>query len=291
MDPTSALAKTVNSEPAKGIREVVARLLGPGADELGGYIQDRLTIWRSRRWFYTVERSAEMLNAAGLRGGRLTPKALVAIGNGASLEYDASLAEKWAALLANAAEGWENGRAASFAAILGQLTPDDAQLLDALQARHVPAETSWQDPLGHARFLELEATRGADLRQFLDVRRSADAVAAPAPSGTEALAEALAGLTPPRVRIAADNLFRLGLLSDVSSAMVSRDTGLGRRGILPTAPQFFPTNDRGAVVLSDLGAAFVRACTPPDLATPGDSSSSELSAHNGVGGGATSHPA
>lgn len=137
-------------------------------------------------------------------------------------------------------------------------------------------------------FPEPELSRGADLRPFMDIRGLDDAVAAPTVPGAdglaEALAEAFAGLTPQRVRVAADNLFRLGLIADVSAAMVSRDNGLGFSHPSFSLPQYFPTNDRGAVVLSDLGAAFVQACTPPELADHDEAAPPRPPPRGGAGG-------
>jgi hypothetical protein len=63
------------------------------------------------------------------------PKILLPLVQAASLEADETLVEKWAALLANAADPTQKAKVQpSFVEAVRQLTPADAQLLEFIYA-------------------------------------------------------------------------------------------------------------------------------------------------------------
>lgn len=75
-------------------------------------------------------RATQMVEDAGGKVGEVPPKHLIAIAEGASLEDDATLRERWAALLANMAIGSAGPH--NFASLLKELTATDALVLDTL---------------------------------------------------------------------------------------------------------------------------------------------------------------
>jgi hypothetical protein len=79
------------------------------------------------------ERAQEMIKEAGVPPGPVPLKTTVPLLQQASLEEDEGLQERWAALLANAASGQRFlSRMPAFINFLRDLSPDDAEVLDAL---------------------------------------------------------------------------------------------------------------------------------------------------------------
>jgi hypothetical protein len=80
-------------------------------------------------------RATAMLNAVGRTPRYVSPKLLVPLVQAASLETDPTLADHWAALLANAADPKQKQKPLpSFPEILRQLTTTEAMLLTAIAA-------------------------------------------------------------------------------------------------------------------------------------------------------------
>src|ERR1035437_6608574 len=139
-------------EEAKAVQEV-AKSTGKAIDaarEAGGFIakfvsgpleqgigifEDRLRYMRWERQIRLMQRAQEFLRLVGLAAPtRPVPlKLLIPIMQGASLEEDDDLQDRWAALLVNAANASYPGEVRrSYATILEQLTPLDAKILDVL---------------------------------------------------------------------------------------------------------------------------------------------------------------
>ncbi|WP_263770112.1 DUF4393 domain-containing protein [Propionivibrio soli] len=150
-------------EEAKAVQEV-AKTTGKAIDaarEAGGFIatfiagpieqgigifEDRLRYMRWERQIRLMQRAQDFLRAAGLPAPtRPVPlKLLIPIMQGASLEENDDLQDRWAALLVNAANAnFHSEVRRSYAVILEQLTPLDAQILDVLYA--LPFEKSQHD--------------------------------------------------------------------------------------------------------------------------------------------------
>lgn len=108
--------------------KLLERMLGPLADELGQTLLRKTFADRRRR---LAERATAGLNAAGIEPQQVPPKLLLPIFEHAGVEEDAGLAEKWAALLANAANGNASVEVRPiYVNILASLTPLDARILE-----------------------------------------------------------------------------------------------------------------------------------------------------------------
>lgn len=103
VDPFSTSIVKATAEPlSEGGQKLLATLLGGVGEEIRAYFKDRAILWRAGRGIYTVERSVEMLAAAGLKPKPVKMKPLLNIMESATMEDDDDLSEMWAALLANA---------------------------------------------------------------------------------------------------------------------------------------------------------------------------------------------
>jgi hypothetical protein len=110
------------------IREVGGLIARPGAEVLGQYIAARLHISLLPRTLRALQEVNEKIERSGLHAHRIEPKRLIPLLEGAALEEDDDLASRWAGLIASAATGSDTLPA--FADILGQLTPEEARMLD-----------------------------------------------------------------------------------------------------------------------------------------------------------------
>lgn len=114
-DPISTLVLATGSA-------FLSKFIGPVAEHLG-----KLTLERAQQ---LGEKATSMLTAAGREPQLVQPNLLIPLVQAAVLESEPTLADKWAALLANSAD--PNQRVAvqpGFTEVLRQLTPIDARVL------------------------------------------------------------------------------------------------------------------------------------------------------------------
>jgi len=122
-DPISALALATGGA-------FLGKFVGPAAEHLG-----KLALERAQQ---LSERATALLSAVGREPQPVEPKLLVPLVQAASLETDETLSEKWAALLANAADPAQRVAVQpGFAEVLRQLTPTDARVAGLLYEKAV----------------------------------------------------------------------------------------------------------------------------------------------------------
>ena len=148
---------------AKAIGESVGALaeqsgaLGP-VRELSEWITSFIHYRRQPALARLLMRTAEKVRATGIPPRAVDDKRLRAILDGASMEDEPSMQERWENLLANALTTDESAVPASFAAILVELEPAEAFELDRLvedQGR-APFSVGLLEPLETRRFENLE---------------------------------------------------------------------------------------------------------------------------------------
>lgn len=124
----------------------IARFVSGPLEQGIGIFEDRLKYMRWERQVRYMQRAQEFLRLAGLSSPtRPVPlKLAIPLIQGATLEEDDNLQDRWAALLVNAANANFKGEVRrSYVTILEQLTPLDAQVLDMLLT--LPFEQSQHD--------------------------------------------------------------------------------------------------------------------------------------------------
>lgn len=115
------------------ISDIVKRLAGPAADEVGLSLQDSVRVWRAKRQYRLFEKMQATIKGAGYKPNPIALKLLLPALDCASVEDDEDLHTIWANLLANAADPRAQGRVLpSFITILKDLTTWDVKFLDAL---------------------------------------------------------------------------------------------------------------------------------------------------------------
>ncbi|MDP1536956.1 MAG: Abi-alpha family protein [Burkholderiales bacterium] len=131
------LAKTTGKaiEAAREAGGFIAKFIAGPLEQGVGIFEDRLKYMRWERQVRLMHRAEELLKLSGLKApNRPVPiKIAIPIMQGATLEEDDLLQDRWAALLVNAGNASFLGEIRrSYASILEQLTSLDARILDVL---------------------------------------------------------------------------------------------------------------------------------------------------------------
>jgi hypothetical protein len=118
----------------KPFADLLEKLAGPAAEEIGLTFKDHVRVFRFKRQLRLFKTVDKMLADAGLEPGRVPLKTLSPIIESASLEEDDGLQDRWAALLANAAV-MKNAVHPSYAEILKQLNSLEVLALDVVERK------------------------------------------------------------------------------------------------------------------------------------------------------------
>jgi hypothetical protein len=113
---------------------IVKRMLGPAADELAEMWKDQIRLYRYERQLKCVEKAERMAQEAGFTPQAVPPKILFPLLEGASFEEDENLHDMWAALLANASMERAIVIRPRYIALLRDMVPDEAELLNLLSS-------------------------------------------------------------------------------------------------------------------------------------------------------------
>jgi len=206
------------------VAELVKKLAGPAADEVGLSLQDSVRIWRVKRQYHLFEKMNKFIKDAGFEPKPVALKILLPSLNSASVEEDEDLHTAWAALLANAADpNQDDSVLPCFPNILKELRSDDARFLSNLYDNVHAVGPYWQS--FHEYQLE-QLYPGAD------------------PPGTGPY------FTSSKFQLALASLERIGILS--------RKYNANALNVYRDEVSIFHTHE-----LTALGSAFVRACRPP----------------------------
>jgi hypothetical protein len=92
------------------VSELVKKLAGPAAEEVGLSLQDSVKVWRARRQYRLFQKMNGFIAGAGFEPKPIALKTLLPALDYASVEDDEDLHTAWAALLANAADPTEGNR-------------------------------------------------------------------------------------------------------------------------------------------------------------------------------------
>jgi hypothetical protein len=119
----------------KAAKEFLEKIAGPPAEEFGLFLGDKVRRFRFEKQVKLLTDAQEILKQAGVDPKKVPLKTLCPILEGASIEDDASMSARWAALLATAANPQSTVAVQpSFPEILKQLSPLEAKILDLIFA-------------------------------------------------------------------------------------------------------------------------------------------------------------
>lgn len=130
-DGNMKLEKEIVNQSLKAAKGFLSKLISPALEESGGIIQDTIGYWRLKNIINISLKAKKFLEDKGIEPSKVMPKTLVSILENGSLEEDDNMQNRWAALLANAAD--PNKRyslESSFTEILKEISPLEVEILD-----------------------------------------------------------------------------------------------------------------------------------------------------------------
>ena len=113
------------------LHQLLEKLLGPAATELGLSLGDSTKVWRFKRQIRLLQEVERLVEQTGKDIKPIATRLFFPVLEAASIEDDDEMQTRWAALLANEATSVGSVHP-SFIDILRQMAPDDARLLDKL---------------------------------------------------------------------------------------------------------------------------------------------------------------
>jgi hypothetical protein len=127
--------------------DLINKLLGPAASEVGLGWGDSMKVWRLRGQIRLLQEVKKMLDQSNKDIKPIATRLFFPVLEAASIEDDDEMQTRWAALLAN--EATDVGSVhPSFVEILKQMAPGDARVLDKLvdwcESRHTRTIQWWQ---------------------------------------------------------------------------------------------------------------------------------------------------
>jgi hypothetical protein len=168
----------------EGTRNFLQKVTGGLLDELNLLLAEKLRFRRYENLVRMIKRAEKISSEEGIAPKTVPLKLLFPILENASLEEDDSMSDRWAALLANAADSASDTSVLpSFVGILKELSPREAMILDTIH--------SAEDRL-------TRVITALDVKSLLNIREE-------------------------MLRVMIDNLIRLGLLEGVVLGRFSVD--------------------------------------------------------------------
>ncbi len=128
------LVKAAVETALKPFADLLEKLAGPAAEEIGLTLKDHVQVFRLKRRLRLMRRTKQMLEGAGIEPKKVPMKVLLPLVDAASIEETDELQDIWANMLANAAAGNDRGPGVEpvFPLILKELGIQEVKFLDQL---------------------------------------------------------------------------------------------------------------------------------------------------------------
>jgi hypothetical protein len=112
------------------VKEFLQKLIGPPIDEIGLLMADNVRLWRFKNQIRIAQKADEYIKSRNLTTKQISLKILAPLLEGASLEEEEELQDKWASLLVNYVDSRKNLTATIFPYILTQISSVEARVLE-----------------------------------------------------------------------------------------------------------------------------------------------------------------
>jgi len=122
----------VAEDLAPAAQDFAVKVSGAPASELGELLADKVRYRRWKNQIRILNKATAYTQAAGIDPQSVNLTVLTPLLEKAANEEDESMADRWAALLANAASADAAEVSPSFPSVLARLSPTDAQVLEAV---------------------------------------------------------------------------------------------------------------------------------------------------------------
>jgi Abortive infection alpha len=94
----------IKSGAGEKIADLVNKLAGPLAEEVGMMFGDKVRVYGVKNWIKTVKKTARLLRDASLPANAVPPRLFLPIMEASSVEDNETLQDMWAGLLATASQ-------------------------------------------------------------------------------------------------------------------------------------------------------------------------------------------
>ena len=111
-------------------KEFVDKLIMPAAEEVGLLVKDRISLWRIKNQVQVINKAKSYCDKHGIQPKQVSPKLLVPFLEGAALEDDEVLQDKWAVLLSNLLDSEQNIENHVFPHVLSQIGKEEYLVLE-----------------------------------------------------------------------------------------------------------------------------------------------------------------
>ena len=105
-------------------------IVKPVLDEVGGLLADQVKFWRFKNQIKMLEQSETLLKDKGIKIKETPIKLLVPLLEGAGMEEDEDMQDKWARLFANTVKENSEIETTIYSYILSQMTSADAEVMN-----------------------------------------------------------------------------------------------------------------------------------------------------------------
>ena len=229
------------------VSELVKKLAGPAAEEVGLSLRDSVKVWRAKRQYKLFEKMSGFIADAGFEPRPIALKTLLPALDYASVEEDEDLHTAWAAMLANAADPRAPGFVEpSFPTILKDLTSREVRFLDAFFTRVRTEGGGHTFPTAEVEFLE------HNLKEVFDEAGLAKVPISAQPNSP--------GAIPGEYMVEDD---RMGFYMCIDNLIRNRLIEKHVRTHFHDALNAASGQAYGTYSLTALGRSFIRACQPP----------------------------
>jgi len=124
------ISSTVLEKSINTAKEFLDKLVTPAIEEVGLLLRDSVALWRFNNQVRIVNRAKANCERNNISLRTISLKLLCPLLEGASLEEDETLQDKWAILLANMVDSDQNVQNHVFPYILGQISSNEFLFLD-----------------------------------------------------------------------------------------------------------------------------------------------------------------
>jgi hypothetical protein len=125
-------------------KDFLGKLIGPAIEETGLLLKDHATMWRFKNQVKMVVRAKEICEKHNIKPKTISLKLLTPLLEGASLEDDEYLQDKWANLLSNLVDSDQNIQNHVFPYILSQISRNEFKILETLFLENIEIKAKTQ---------------------------------------------------------------------------------------------------------------------------------------------------
>lgn len=115
---------------AEAAKEFIQKVITPPLEEVGLLLSDKVKLWRFKNQVNIVNKAEAYLKANNIKTKKVSLKIMAPLLEGAAMEEEENLQDKWAALLANTVCENSQVNTTLYSHILSQLTQEDADFFE-----------------------------------------------------------------------------------------------------------------------------------------------------------------